>query len=566
MSDFDPYAYASSQGQNTAAPPPAFDPYAYAASTPAPFVPQPAPAWLVQEDKPVVEQTPVGMLVGKANEWLRGELTKGARALGVTDPNSLRDIGNLPVAVETVLGGRLSRGKPTVTEAPATAGEMTTNPQSISAAAATPNLVNASPELKEAVSTAVDNGAPVNAEVLNRHLQAESLPVPARLTKGQATQDPVLISQEQNQRGLANGAFAQHFNAQNQNLADNMQTMRDEVGPDVHSTNQVEHGDTLIKAYQAKDAKAEANIAAKYKALKDANGGSFPVDAKALKANVEAALHQQYLYEHAPSAEMAQLDRAASKEGMTFEQYEAMRTNLARTMRSSGDPNERAAAGVIRQQMENLPLTGGAANLKPLADAARAAAKARFDAISADPAYKAVVTGRASPDSFVRNFIVNGDRDDVALMRQNLADNDKALQTMGVGALDYLKKSARLDDEYRGNFAAQSYNKALREQLGPKLPSLFTPKQAEDLANIGDVARYETAQPKGSFVNNSNTATSLLAEHGKGIAEQLVNAKTLGIGGTLGRKFLSRRAERSLAKEHLSPGAGITWQPSGAAP
>ena len=282
------------------------------------------------------------------------------------------------------------------------------------------------------------------------------------------------------------------------------------------------------------------------------------------KSNVDAALHQQLLYEHAPSAEMRQLEQM-SKGGMTFEQYEAMRTNLARIMRSSTDGNEKAAAGIIRQQMENLPLSGGAANLKPLADAARAAAKARFDAIGDDPAYRAVVNGSVAPDAFVRRFVVNGNRDDIALMRKNLANDDVAQQTISTSAFEHLRKSARLDDEFRGNFAAQSYNNAL-QAMGPKARSLFTPKQIEDLSNLGDVARYETFQPKGSYVNNSNTAVTQLAEHGKSLAEQAVNAKTLGVGGTLARKFLKGRAERALAREHLAPGAGITWQPSGAAP
>lgn len=622
MSDqFDPYSYAASSGQQ--APPAKFDPYEYASSTASNpnYVPptigggntwgdvalglpqaiesgfnrgvldiagipmdaatnvanlgkagigyveskltgKAPPAWTMPTDPSEVPGT---------SAWLNKEAAKpfGGSIVNVTAaPQSYLAQGASALTEQlgpTVAGTDLTARPPIEGEfTPVEGSEMTRNPQSLSAAAASPNLQAASLELRQAVSTAVQNGEPVNADVLNRHIQAESLPVPARLTKGQATQDPVLLSQEQNQRGLSGGVFSKHFNQQNQNLIENMQTMRDEIGPDVHTTNQVEHGEALMKAYQAKDAQAEADVSAKYKALKDANGGQFPVDAKTLKSNVDTALHQQLLYEHAPSAEMRQLEQMSQK-GMTFEQYEAMRTNLARIMRSSSDGNEKAAAGIIRQQMENLPLTGGAANLKPLADAARAAAKARFDAIGEDPAYRAVVNGSVAPDAFVRRFIVNGNRDDISLMRKNLAGDDVAQQTISTSAFEHLRKSARLDDEFRGNFAAQSYNNAL-QAMGPKARTLFSPKQIEDLSNIGDVARYETAQPRGSYVNNSNTAVTQLAEHGKSLAEQAVNAKTLGIGGTVARKFLKGRAERALAKEHLAPGAGITWQPSGATP
>lgn len=427
------------------------------------------------------------------------------------------------------------------------------NPQSVSAAAATHNVSAASPELQAAVREAGPN---VNQEVLGRHIEAESLPVPAKLTKGQATQDPALISMEQNARGK-NPAFAERFNEQNQNLADNLQAIRESVGPDVFSTNPVEHGETLIKAYKDKAAAADADIGAKYQALRDANGGKFPIDAKSLNANVGQALHDKLLFEHAPSAEMNQLSQAADK-GMTFEQYEAMRTNLARVMRSSTDGNERAAAGVIRQEMEKLPMTGDAARLKPLADSARSAAKAQFDALDADPAYKAAVNGTVSPDRFVSRFIVNGDRDNVSRMRQNFADNPAAQQTMGVAALDHLRNSARIDDLYRGNFAQASYNKNL-QALDPKMSTLFSPKDAGDIRTVGNVARYQQSQPRGSFVNNSNTATTQMAENAKTALEGIANVKTGGLYGGVLKPILKGRAAKQMADEHLSVGAGLDY-------
>jgi hypothetical protein len=620
---FDPYAYAASQQPQQ---PQAFDPYAYAASAPSNpnYVPPSVGGGNTWAD--VIRGAPQAVIGGidkfgldilgapgdlaanienlgrsgieaaylaagklpptsldpqnpaklpLTSEWLKKEVTQhfGPGLDVTTDPQSYtlqalnagaENLGPEAALAPIPYAGDVMRGLAGIEDEPVAGSQMTRSPQSISAAAASPDLSSASPALREAVWRATENGEPITRAVLDRHVQAESLPVPARLTKGQATQDPVLISQEQNQRGLSSGLFAKHFDQQNQNLIENLRAIRDQVGPDVHTTNQTEHGEALINAYLEKDKAANADISAKYQALKDANGGQFPIDARALQTNVTQALHQQLLYEHAPSPEMAQLQRAAEK-GMTFEQYEAMRTNLARIMRSSSDGNERAAAGIIRQQMENLPLSPGAQNLKGLADAARQAAKARFDALSADPAYKAAVNGTVPPDRFVSRFVVGGNRDDLALMRQNLAHDPVAQQTISTSALEHLRKSARIDDDFRGNFAAQSYNNAL-QAFGPKMRVLFPPKQIEDLTNLGDVARYETFQPRGSFVNNSNTAVQQAVEHGKSLAEGAVNAKTFGVGGTLARKVLKGRAERAFAREHLAPGAGITWQPSGATP
>lgn len=432
------------------------------------------------------------------------------------------------------------------------------SPQSMGAASAAPRLTNVSPELEQAVrTTARASGGAVNREALNRHIEADSLPIKIQLTPGQATQDPALISHEMNNRARIPG-LPDLLDQQNKKLAQNLQAIRDDVGPDVFTTNSVEHGDTLIKAYQDKGAAADANTAAKYQALRDANGGKFPVDAKQLFSNVEDRLHDQLLYEHAPT-QLGQLKALAEKGNMTFEQFEAMRTNLARTMRSSTDGNERAAAGVIRQEMEKLPLSNEAGNLKGIADQARAAAKSQFDALDADPAYKAAVNGTVPPDRFVQKYIINAPRDDVEAMRANLAHDPVATQTMGVAALDHLRRVS--DPNGTGNFGQASFNRHL-QALDPKLGSVVSPRTAEQLETLGNVARYTQAQPKGSFVNNSNTLVGALAEHAANAAEGMANVAAKGFPvGTITRKVLQNRSNAKLAKETMTPYGGMKRLP-----
>ena len=242
------------------------------------------------------------------------------------------------------------------------------SPQSMGAASAAPRMQSVSPELQQAVvNSARQTGGAVNPETLNRHIEADSLPVKVQLTPGQAAQDPELISHEMNNRGKIPG-LPQLLNDQNSKLSQNVQAIRDQVGPDVFSANPVEHGDTLIQAYKDKAAPIEADISAKYQALRDANGGQFPVSAPTLLKNSTDALNQELLLDHAPKAVMSTLGRLADNDNMTFQNFESLRTNLARIQRSSTDGNERAAAGVIRNAMEELPLKPGSAELKPLAD------------------------------------------------------------------------------------------------------------------------------------------------------------------------------------------------------
>lgn len=436
------------------------------------------------------------------------------------------------------------------------------SPQSMGAAAAAPRLNTLSPELQQGVRAAVQQtGGAVPPEILARHVEADSLPVKMQLTEGQATQDPQTISQEMNTRGRTPEMVAR-LNQQNQQLIDNLKELRDNrVGPDVFTTNSVDHGASLIEAYKAKDAPIKADITAKYKALEDANGGQFPLDTNGFVKSTDAALSKALKSNSVPSDLAATLNEFRNGRQMTFEDFESLRSDAADAARTSTDGRQRAAAGIIRDQLENMPLTAEAAKLKPLADAARSAAKARFDALDADPAYEAAVHDTVPEDRFIQRFITGptATRNGVATMRQNLADNPVATQTMGVATLDHLRSAAGIDPMGNGNFTQAGFNKALTA-LDPKLQSLVDPKTAEHLSTLGNVARYTQNQPRGSFVNNSNTLVGALASHAAGAAEKAGNIAGGGLIplGTMARESLAKRVAAKATTKSLAPGAGLT--------
>jgi hypothetical protein len=434
--------------------------------------------------------------------------------------------------------------------------------KSMGAASTAANIQDASPELQKAiVETTRRTGGAVNPDVLNRRLEADSLPVRMSLTEGQATQDPSIISNEMNMRGK-HKELAEAYNAQNGQLVDNLRTIREQAGPDVFSTNAAEHGDTLIDAYKQKAAIADSDISRKYQALRDAAGGQFPIDAPKLLENATDALHKQLLFDDAPKSVMSTLGRLSDNNNMTFENFESLRSNLARIQRSpTADGNTKYAAGIIRDEMEKLPLAPGAAKLKPLADDARSAAKAQFQALDADPAYKAAVNGDVPPDKFVSKFITGNSstatRDSVATMKANLANDDRASQTLGVAVLDHLRDQAKIDSMGNGNFAAASFNKHLNA-MRDRLKSIIPPEQQQQLDTLGNVARYTTAQPKGSYVNNSNTLVGALASHGANALEGVANVKAGGLPvGTLIRGAVNKRSDANAVKRALDPASGL---------
>lgn len=487
-------------------------------------------------------QTVAGILPGVAA--LRSGVATGAvnaaRRVANSVVDSVRDPEAAPPTAQNVLD--------TATAA---------SPQSQGAAAASPRVNAASPDLQQAIVRAAQKtGGAVNQEALSRHLEADSLPIPVKLTAGQATQDPVLISNEQNLRGKQPD-LAEHFNQQNEQLKQNVQAIRDQVGPDVFSTNNVEHGDTLMQAYEDIDKAANDQINAAYQKARDlVPDKTAPVmNAPDLLSNVTKALHEHDLFDSAPKDIMATLNRRAENGSMTFANIENLKTNLARIQRSfSSDGNTRYAAGIIRDQLEQMPLTVDNPQVQAAYNDARALARARFQAIDADPAYKAVVNEKVEPDDFIRKFVINGKRDNVETMAQTLSGNEPAKQTLSVAVLDHLRDASRAES---GNFSQAGFNRAL-QALDPKLSSLVDPKTAEQLNTLGNVARYTQLQPRGSFVNNSNTFTAGAANYGAGALEGAANVAAHGIPvGTWTRKALEKATVGRTVQQSIQPGAGL---------
>jgi len=435
--------------------------------------------------------------------------------------------------------------------------------ESMGAAAASLDLGKVSPPIRQAIQEAAGDGS-LNRQVLTRHLEADTLPIPVKLTRGQAMQDPVQLSAEQNMRGK-NPALARVFNEQNQQLIENLDEIRREVSPQVVHSDHIQNGQALIDSYKQMDAPVQADINAKYGALRDAAGGEFPIDTGTLLANVKSALKKDLATAKAPSDVMAALEEAAATGSMPLEDFEALRTALARIQRTSSDGQERHAAGIIREQVESLPLQESSSELKKVADIARNAAKSRFARIKADPAYKAAVedgvdAGDHSPlaDDFISKYVVKGKGANIKKMRENLAADPVASETISAGALNYLKSKSGVNlFTNDGNFSQAGYNRALSE-LTPRLPDLVAPEVADQLQALGNVARYTQAQPRGSFVNNSNTfVASAFDKAGRGL-EGVINFHFGGLPvGTGGRKWFEARKERNFVEKSTEPAAGI---------
>lgn len=399
----------------------------------------------------------------------------------------------------------------------------------------------------------------INLNVLEAHAEALNLPVPLPLTRGQASGDPVVLSNELNRRGEL-PKIAQRIGEQNAILVENLDQIRTQAAPDVFGTKSSDFGQIVIDNYKAIDDARRANIGGLYRQLEQAAGGDFPIDAAQFVRTADQQLSKKLKSEFLPPTIDRQLQAYRTGAKMDFEQFEALRTNLATEIRKAeraGDGNAAMALSVVRDALESLPLSGEAAALKPLADAARSAAKERFDALKRDPAYKAAIDESVAPENFVSTFVLSkgkGTEKNVRTMIEALGRGTEGQQAVAADILAYLKKEA-IDS--KGNFSQAAYNKALTN-LDPKLLEVFDPDTAKNLKALGKNARRVMAQPAGSFANNSGTFVAALAEKaGKG-AEQTLNVLVPGASlGTIAAQARARRAGEKFEKQTLKPLAGI---------
>ena len=396
----------------------------------------------------------------------------------------------------------------------------------------------------------------IHAPTFQRHIEADSLYFPVRLTKGQATGDLAQLSKEQNMRGK-NPQYADRFKEQNQTLIDNLQEARNRAAPDVFGTKTIENSQGVIDAYKQLDNNLTTVIDKNYQNLRDAAGGQFPVDAPALLQNIQTTLKKELLSNEAPKGQFSELQRLAKDNSMTFEDFLSLRRNLGEIARTAKDGAERRAAGLMIQELEKLPLQKEVAHLKPYADIARNSARERFKMLEKDPAYKAAINDSVPADKFIDKFVVNGVNKNIETMVNHLGKDSPARQHMAAGTINWLSDKAGIYGE-QANFSQAGFNKALKKLDDVNnLPIIFDAETAGKLKTIGNVAGYTQFQPRGSFVNNSNSTVAAMAANALEQSANIIGGGKFGLPiGTMVRNKAQEIKASQQAKKDLELGAG----------
>lgn len=425
--------------------------------------------------------------------------------------------------------------------------------------------IQSSPALQEVVRQATREGKPINPEALAAQARAASLPVPMQLTRGQSTRNVALISNEQNLRAKL-PRIGEHLNQQNSQLVENLDEIGRMAAPEGITDSSHAAGQLLLDSLKSVRRVKSDEISTAYRALTEANGGALPMDGTAFGARVGDELGKSMDGAFLPKEIQGIVEQfATGNKPMTFENFENLRTILARAARSSPDGNVRGAVNTVRDVLESMPVSSEVAEVKSLADAARGLFKAEKAREAASPAYQAMVSGRAIPDNFVRKFIID-ERSSKAVenLAVSLADDPVALQTIKGGVIAHLRDAA----VNKNGFSSARYETALKK-LGEKINVLFSPEEVAHLRNLGEVAADVQRAPPANWINRSNSTVISRTQQmvGEGMASGLEAAgNAMGFGkvpiGSIVRGFAQGAAEKRAAettlREVLSPGAGIT--------
>lgn len=407
------------------------------------------------------------------------------------------------------------------------------------------------PELK--AQLAKENPATIDPKVLENYVDADSVGV--QLLKGQATQDPNLISFERNTK---DPNFVEALNQQNKALQEKLVEVKEKTAPDVFAPNYVANAEGALEFIGNKIKQNEAATSEAYKALDEFGAGKIQVDSKSFAENAIKALSEKEDIDFLPTVIKDKIKTYQEGKPMNFDQYENLRTQIAREGRKAekaGDGNASHALSLVRGELEKLPLIGETAEAKVFADKARAAAKAEFDLVNTkNPSYNKVyadfVNGKTDTKDFIQSAILRSKNKDF-VKTMELFDDPVAKQNLSAGALDIIIKDST---DASGNFKPAKFGKTIENlDVNNKLDALFG-EEAQTLRKIAKTGQLIEARPRGAFVNESNTAGALIAQYGKKLAEQ---TPIVGRFVEPARQILAEQKTKEAIAESLRPGAGV---------
>lgn len=392
--------------------------------------------------------------------------------------------------------------------------------------------------LAKEVKEALDTGKQVNPDVVRRI--ADYGVVGARPTRGNVTLDPVQITRERNLAKLGANSqdtalqeLARNQNRNNATLIDNL----NEMGGATANANPVTAGKVPLAFLRAQDEEASKAVTKLYNAYKEA-GGEYSNVPQTKLTEALGRVMDDGLFDALPPAVVNRLKEFGFLDSNVTRNLTIKEADLFNKVLNNNNPGFGPASkgiAVLKSALNDSMLDVPTAGLKSSESlmAARKAAAARFADQRSSAGVAAAIEG-VEPDRFIRDFIIGsgpkGATAEVEKLLFKLKDDPASMQAVKENVVAYLKQAAlgKGAADEMANFSPSNYNRALSDIGDLKLRLFFNKDEIAQLKAVGRVAGYETFQPRGSAVNNSNTASAFASVLEKIASSPLVSRIPFG--------------------------------------
>lgn len=408
-----------------------------------------------------------------------------------------------------------------------------------------------------------------------RRVEAQQLPVPVNLTKGQATRgfEQLRFEMEMAKDPMKGQPLRERFANQNEAMLRNFDVWVDETGAQLTDSRAV--GDTVTQALRVRATADKSRIRAAYKEAEKAGE---------MEAPTVLADAVRYLNENAPDAAVAPvLDAmkarairlgvaAADESGELVPQPVPLKT--AELWRRSISNATNAEPTNIRHAAQVKSLIdaategeGGALYKRARAERARYAQNYENIGLVYDlmNTKRGMADARVAAEDVFRRSILNSSFQDMRQLRRILQtggdEGKQAWRELQGATVRHIRDEAtkNVTRDTRGNeivSAAQLHKTISALDRSGKLDFMFGKKGAEQMRAINELAKVVYTAPPG-VVNTSNTASVLLA------AMDIVISGTGGMPLPIlsGLRMLSTHVKGRQVQKRINEALGITPEP-----
>jgi hypothetical protein len=420
--------------------------------------------------------------------------------------------------------------------------------QGIDPATITPAMRSA---MREQVQQAINTGGDLNPEAVARladYTRLGMTPTRARLTL-----DPFDVTTEQNVSRLAAASGSRDARlpqiAQNNNRR--LIGLMDDMGGSRPLDNPAQ-GAAVTGAIRATDDALNSDVSSAYDAYRQSTGRDLPIPMDAMRQGYRQTL-RDFGEDVIPGAIRRRFDEAVNPprpphahgapaaapqppqtivdtsgnvladltprpQPRTFSINEA--EDLIKTINRHYNPADRAQAAALNDLRRSVQTSiigatedGAAMESATLANFARDSASRRFGWQQSSPVISRALEPGTNADTFVVNNILSKTASfrDVATAAQTINANPGARDAVRLSIVQKLKDAAigNGGTSQTGNFSGKGMEAALKDLGDQKLGLFFSPEEVQTLHAMARTGSFETYQPRGSAVNNSNSGAAI---------------------------------------------------------